>query len=312
VQKNKMKIPVARDFTLQFKSEVWRDVVENTCRRHKIDFDILRRAEHGESVVFLIDEKFVVKIYVPTKNGLAREKTSLENAGTNLKIPEIVAFGEIGDYQYLITTQLGGELMTRDSWLKLKAGEQIQILSELAEGLKQLHRSDASNIDFDWNEFVARQARNCYERQKACGVNDKILQDLPAFLEENLKLLPPDLPQAFLHGDVHFGNLRMLKSGGHWRISGLFDFADSLKGFREYDFLAVGILMIQGQGDLQREFFRFFDYPEAEIDETMRRRLMLLTCFYEWSDLRRYAVRLRPEAVDYSLDELERAIWNFC
>ncbi len=69
--------------------------------------------------------------------------------------------------------------------------------------------------------------------------------------------------------------------------------------------------MIQGQGDLQREFFRAFGYADSEIDETLRRRLMLLTCFYEWSDLRRYAVRLRPEAVNYSLEKLEKAIWNF-
>jgi hypothetical protein len=62
---------------------------------------------------------------------------------------------------------------------------------------------------------------------------------------------------------------------------------------------------------LQREFFRCFDYADAEIDETLRKRLMILTMFYEYSDLRRYAIRLRPEAVDYSLDELERAIWNF-
>jgi Ser/Thr protein kinase RdoA (MazF antagonist) len=202
--------------------------------------------------------------------------------------------------------------MTRDLWLKLNKNEQISILSQLADGLQKLHLSDASRIDFDWNKFVAHQAKTCFERQKACGVNEKILAELPAFLEESLPLLPPDLPQVFLHGDVHFGNLRMRKSNNKWEIAGLFDFADSLKGWREYDFLAIGVLIIQGQGDLQREFFRFFGYADSEFNETMRRRLMLLTCFYEWSDLRRYAVRLRPEAVEYSLEKLEREIWNFC
>ena len=91
----------------------------------------------------------------------------------------------------------------------------------------------------------------------------------------------------------------------------MFDFADSLKGSHEYDFLAVGVLIIQGQGALQREFFRFYGCRDAEIDERMQRRLMLLTMFYEWSDLSRYAVRLRPEAVDYPLDRLMREIWNF-
>jgi Ser/Thr protein kinase RdoA (MazF antagonist) len=307
-----MNVPVIEDYIIHFKSEIWHEIAAGLCRRHNISFENLRRAEHGESIVFLIDEAFVIKIYIPTKNALCREKTALETAQTNIEIPEIAAFGEIENYQYLITTQIKGELMTRDLWLKLNKNEQISILSQLADGLQKLHLSDASRIDFDWNKFVAHQAKTCFERQKACGVNEKVLAELPAFLEESLPLLPLELPQVFLHGDVHFGNLRMQKSNGKWEIAGLFDFADSLKGWREYDFLAVGVLIIQGQGDLQREFFRFFGYADSEFNETMRRRLMLLTCFYEWSDLRRYAVRLRPEAVEYSLEKLEREIWNFC
>ena len=110
---------------------------------------------------------------------------------------------------------------------------------------------------------------------------------------------------------MHFGNLRLIEEKGSWRISGLFDFADSLRGFYEYDFVAVGVLMIQGQGELQREFFRAYGYRESEMDENLRRRLMLLTILYECADLRKYALRLKPEAVDFTLDELERSIWNF-
>jgi aminoglycoside phosphotransferase len=302
-----MNLDIKRDF----KNTIWQSVAENICARHGISCNFLKRSEHGESIVFLIDERFVVKIYVPFKNGFERERKSLESANTNLRLPDIVAFGEFESLKYLITTQLHGEQLTRDLWLKLNKKEQISILSQLAAGLRQLHRSDATKIDFDWHKFIERQANTCVERQKACGVNSEILKSLPGFVEENLKLLPMDFQPIFLHGDVHFGNLRFLRQNGRWRISGLFDFADSLKGLREYDFLAVGVLMIQGQGDLQLEFFRFFDYPDAEIDETLRKRLMLLTCFYEWSDLRRYALRLRPEAVNYSLEKLETAIWNF-
>jgi hypothetical protein len=38
---------------------------------------------------------------------------------------------------------------------------------------------------------------------------------------------------------------------------------------------------------------------------------MLLTVLYECSDLRKYAMRLAPEAVDFTLRELEAAIWTF-
>jgi hypothetical protein len=69
--------------------------------------------------------------------------------------------------------------------------------------------------------------------------------------------------------------------------------------------------MIQGQGNLQREFFKAYGYAENDLNEEMRRRLMMLTMLYETADLRRYAMRLKPEAVEFSLDELERGIWSF-
>ena len=307
-----MKLPEHEEYALKFKDETWREAARYICRKHKISFLNLTRAEQGESVVFLVDEDYIVKIYCPTKHQIEREITALENARTSLKIPEIIAFGEIENYKYLVTTQIKGELMTRDKWLKLEKNMQLPILEQLAGGLRELHRSDASKIKFDWNKFIAYQAETCFERQKKCQVNEKVLAEIPQYLEENLKLLDEKREEVFLHGDIHFGNLRCRNEYGRRQISGLFDFADSLKGSPEYDFLAVGVLMIQGQGDLQREFFRFYGYKDFEINENLRKRLMLLTMFYEWSDLRRYAIRLREEALEYSLSELEKAIWNFC
>jgi hypothetical protein len=69
--------------------------------------------------------------------------------------------------------------------------------------------------------------------------------------------------------------------------------------------------MIQGQSKLQREFFKAYGYAESELDESLRKRLMLLTILYECSDLRRYAMRLTPEAIDFSFEKLEKAIWSF-
>jgi hypothetical protein len=69
--------------------------------------------------------------------------------------------------------------------------------------------------------------------------------------------------------------------------------------------------MIQGQGDLQREFFRAYGYKDTDIDITLRHRMMMLTMLYEYSSLRRYAERLGVNPMGYSLEELERAIWSF-
>jgi hygromycin-B 7''-O-kinase len=307
-------IRTTADFDRHQRAEFWNELAPLICRRHHLRPANLRRADSGEHVVFLSEQSgFIVKIYAPFRHGFRREKAGLEFARgrTSLPMPEILAEGEIEGFDYLVFRRLEGVLMTRETWLGLEKRQQIEVVAQLAAGLKQLHSHEFQPVGFDWHKFVETQAATAVKRQKACGVNRKILERLPRYLAESLPLLPKNFTTVFLHGDVHFGNLRLSETKGKWRISGLFDFADSLSGFYEYDFLAVCLLMIQGQGDLQREFFRAYGLRENEIDQSLRRRQMLMTILYECSDLRRYALRLKPEAVDFSLDELERAIWNF-
>ena len=136
---------------------------------------------------FWLDESSVVKIYVPYKNELRREKSALEFAKTCFKLPEIIAFGQIENFNYLVMIQIVGEAMTRDIWLDLEKGEQIQILSELARGLTELHTSETAQIDFDWHSFIETQAKTCVERLKKCGVNPRIFRKFASFSRRKLK-----------------------------------------------------------------------------------------------------------------------------
>ncbi|HEY0427545.1 MAG TPA: phosphotransferase [Pyrinomonadaceae bacterium] len=310
---NLSAIITAEDFQKWFRNDVWTGAARSICQRHKLAFENLKRSEHGENVVFLVDARYVVKIYTPFRSGFERERAALRFAEnkTTLPLPEIIFEGEIENFKYLVLTQKEGVLMQRAMWLNLEKDEQISVVSELAAGLKELHTHNPRAINFDWQKFVTHQAETVFERQKSNGASVEWLEKLPLYLEENIKLLPENGAPAFLHGDVHFGNLRLKQVGGKWRISALFDFADSLKGFHEYEFVAVGVLMIQGQREIQREMLLAYGYRENELDEILRRRLMLLTILYEQSDLRKYALRLRPEAIDYTLEELEKSIWAF-
>src|SRR5260221_14676285 len=127
-----MEIPVLNNFKRAFNASVWYEVAATILARHQIEYSNLKRAEHGENIVFLIEESLVLKIYTPVKNGFHREKAGLEFAArkTSIPIPEIIDEGEIEGYYYLVMTQFDGELMTKEMmtkemWYALEKREQV-------------------------------------------------------------------------------------------------------------------------------------------------------------------------------------------
>ena len=306
-------VPTSAEFVAKFHDPVWTEIGRHLFERSRINVGSVSRDPAGESVILLGDDRYVLKIYRPWKRGYEREAAALERIGGSLPVPvpEIVAGGEFDGYKYLITTALPGRLVTRAEWHTLDRNTQFGLVSQLADLFRTLHDLDIDGPDFDWPAFVDANAAGAVERQRKEGGNPEWIESLPAYIDRNLPLVETAPPHVFLHGDVHFGNLRIIEENGRLKIAGLFDLADSLRGSHEYDFIAPGVLMFQGQGELQREFFRRYGYPDADINEEMRRRMMMLTILYEWSSLRRYAERLAPEAVNFTLEKLERAIWNF-
>lgn len=316
----RLTLPASTDvaeYKRHFNSDVWQKAAEVICARHRLTHTSLRRSPLGENIIFFVDDYLVIKIYAPLRGQYLRESAGLEFAAAlvlSIETPQVVHAGELEGWPYLVMTQLAG-LPMREVWTELKDREQLDIVSRLGVAIRELHAPDApfsqAALDRDWNEFVERQVREAMERQRACDANPEWLESLPAFLYARLETLPAEYEPVLLHGDVDPGNLLLNKISGRWRVTGLFDFGDSLCGFHEYEFVAPGVLMMQGRRELQRALLLAYGYDESELDLRLRQRLMLLTVLYECSDLRKYALRLAPNAVHLSLAELETAIWKF-
>jgi hygromycin-B 7''-O-kinase len=316
----RLKLPVITDsaaYNRHFNSDVWQQAARAICARHRLSYESLRRSPLGENVIFFVDESCVIKIYAPLRGQYEREVAALEFARTvrlSIETPEVVHAGELEGWSYVVMTYLSG-LPMREVWAETKEGERLEIVSRLGNAMRELHAPAAplshAALNRDWSGFVAQQARESVERQRACAANLQWLESLPAFLAARLELLPTGYRPALLHGDVHPGNVLLKELGGRWQVTGLFDFGDSFCGFHEYEFVAPCVLMVQGRRELQREMLLAYGYREAELDLNLRARLMLLTVLYECSDLRKYALRLAPEAIHLTLDELEAAIWTF-
>lgn len=304
------------EFKRRFNDDVWQQAAARICARHGLADAKLRRSPEGEQVIFFVDEKLVVKIYASLRDNYRRELAALEFARgkPDIETPEVLHTGEVEGWPYILMTRVAGRA-SRELWASIEARNRLEIVSSLGVALKKLHAYPAPlsqpALDRDWRGFTKRQACSSVERQRACGANPEWLERLPAYIDARLDLLPERFRAVLLHGDVHAGNLLLDEEDGHWRIAGLIDFGDSLCGFHEYEFVAPGVLMMQGNRELQRAFLLAYGYKEAELDSDLRARLMLLTILYECSDLRKYALRLAPEAVHLTLDELEAAIWTF-
>ena len=305
----------AADYTLHFNDDVWQQAAATICALHRIPYERLRRSSQGENIIFFVDEHSVIKIFAPFRENYSRETAALAFAQGKLSIktPALMHTGEIDGWSYLVMTRLPGQA-SREVWASVGRRDRLEIVSRLGLAIRELHKYAAplqTASDRDWRRFIERQARMSVDRQRACGANPAWLASLPAYIDARLALLPTDYEPVFLHGDIHAGNLLLIEKGGRWQIGGLIDFGDSLCGFNEYEFVAPGLLMVQGDGELQKALLLAYGYTEAQLDLSLRARLMLLTVLYECSDLRKYALRLGPEAIYLTLDELERAIWAF-
>jgi len=305
----------AADYRRQFNCDAWRQAAETICARHGITHASLKRSAQGENIIFLVDETYVVKIFAPFRENYSRETAALEFAEGKLGIstPELIHTGEIEGWSYLVMTQLAGHA-SREAWAQVGRRDRFEIISRLGVALSELHAHAAplqTALDRDWRGFIKRQARSSVERQRSCGASEGWLESLPAYIAARLPLLETNYRPVFLHGDIHAGNVLLAEEAGRWRVTGLIDFGDSLCGAKEYEFVAPGVLMAQGDGELQRAFLLAYGYAETQLDLDLRAHLMLLTILYECSDLRKYALRLAPEATELTLDGLERAIWTF-
>ncbi|MGH1362383.1 MAG: aminoglycoside phosphotransferase family protein [Calditrichia bacterium] len=304
------------DFKKHLHSEVWGSVAQSICNRHGLSSPQLVRSKDGENVIFFVGENLILKIYGGFRDGFAREKAVLLSVQTasDTITPEICFEGDVDGWNYLMMTRLNGKL-AKDVWPEVSFGNRIDIATELGLLLKQFH-SQASSTTLpalyqDWQGFLRRQFKSCIDRQRENGANPEWLESLPEYMSDRIDLLDSKEKPVLLHGDIHLGNLMLIQNNGRWQISGLFDFGDAFHGNVEYDFVAPGVLMIQGNRELQRAFLLAYGYEESQLDAELRAKLMLLTILYECSNLRKYALRLAPEAVDFTLAELEAAIWRF-
>jgi hygromycin-B 7''-O-kinase len=243
----------------------------------------------GTNLVVGLDDRLILKIFPPLlRSQFVSERLALTQLRGRLRvpIPEIVLEGERDGWPYLVITRLSGILGTQ-AWPVLPEDQKERVLAGIGETIAEVQRvpvGDLCCIEPRWDRFIAKQIEGCRARHARLGLPPKFLDGLDDILREATTLIPLDAPAVILTGEYIPENFLLSSEGGNWRLSGLIDFGDVMTGWGEYDLLGPSAFMTEGMPGRVRNLLAGFGYSKADINLTMKRRLMALMLLHRASD----------------------------
>jgi hygromycin-B 7''-O-kinase len=268
----------------------------------------------GTNLVVGLDARLILKIFPPMlRSAYVSERGALSvlRGRLAIPIPEIVAEGERDGWPYLVITRLEGVLGS-DAWPSLPEDQKERVLAQIGETIAEVQRVPPGvllDIEPRWDVFMRRQIAGCRARHARLGLPQKFLDGFDDLLRDAAELIPMDPPGVILTGEYIPENLLLANDGGAWRVAGLIDFGDVLTGFGEYDLLGPSAFMAAGRPRRVKSLFEGFGYSPAEIDFTLKRRLMALMLLHRASDPGRHICIEGWQQQADDLVQLQELIW---
>lgn len=279
--------------------------VREICRRNGLPAERCAKYAGGSTIVFAIGADHVVKLFEPIFPGeAATERAVLERVEGRLAVPtpRVVAAGEMEGWSYVVMSQLAGRSL-REAWDEIATAERAEICRRVGEAVARLHALPAETLPIPgpgWEEFLARQAEGCVERQRKYGLAEGWLEQVPGYLAS--VLLPPRRP-VLLHTEVMRDHVLVQRGAAGWEVTGIFDFEPAMRGDPEYELASVGIFLAGGDPALFGAFLRGYGLPAEALDAELRRRVLAYTLLHRYSRMSWYLDVVPPRAAA-TLDEL--------
>ena len=268
----------------------------------------------GTNLVVGLDDQRVLKIFPPLlRHQFISERISLTQLRGRLgvPIPEIVIEGERDRWPYLVITRLQG-VVGKEAWPTLPEHQKERVLGQIGETIAEVQRvpvGELSGIAPRWAEFIAGQIEGCRARHERLGLPQRYLDGLDHILRDASSLIPMNAPPVILTGEYIPENFLLSHDSGNWRLVGLIDFGDVMTGWREYDLLGPSAFMTAGMPRRVHSLLRGFGYSRADIDSTLKRRLMALLLLHRASDPAKHICIEGWQQKAANLFELQELLW---
>jgi hygromycin-B 7''-O-kinase len=281
--------------------------VERLCQRLGVDAARLARYAAGSCPVYAAGD-LVLKLFPPVtawpRWQMEPEVLAAVQGKLPTPTPQVHAAGEHDGWGYVLMSRLPGVPLDT-VWGQVSAAGRDRLAGQLGETIAALHQLPLPAIrdwwPADWGAFVARQRAQAVSEQRALGLPAAWADQIPGFLDA--VALRSGTP-VLLHTEVMREHLLVTEDpGGAWDLSGLIDFEPAMRGEREYEFVAVGVFVAEGDGRLLARTLTAYGYHHDQLGPDLRRRLLAWGILHRYSNLRWWMQRL-PDPAQPTLDAL--------
>jgi hygromycin-B 7''-O-kinase len=302
----------------------WRPYVATICARHALSAaPAIETGLAGTNPVFLIDQRYVVKLYSPFFNGgdsFVRERAAyaLLQQRADLPTPQLIAQGQLFDddwrWPYIIVSAIAGESYGAAE-AQLADDDRERIAGWLGATCRQLHALPLDGrgpLQPSWDAFAAFMA----QRRASCIADQRRWRTLPDHLIDQIEAYLPPLDElidrtgapCLLHADLNADHLLGQRRADGWQPSGVIDFGDARSGDPHYELLALHLGLFRGDKRLLQRYLMSYG-GQSEPPDRFVRRAMSYTLLHEFNILAAIRSRLDTAPPLRDLDQLARLVW---
>ncbi len=303
--------------------QIWQLILIEICKKTGITPALPFAAGYpGTCAVFAVEREFVIKIFPPFLPGdYSHELSAYRLLGDRLDpfLPKLASFGIIEDeinWPYLVLEYREGPPL-REIIDDTQQQNLNSIGKELGNILKRLHSTPLlpgeSSFDIrreSWQEFIQNRQAHCRaEIEQKTNFSTRLLDSIEQFVYSYPVLSETNEPSKLLNGDLTEDHLLLVWRDGEWQIDALIDWADSLVGDVEYEWVPLWFGLCQRKPEFFSAIMRSYD-PTLIFDERFQRRMTAYTFIHQFgADIIAYwLARTSPGTID-TLPELMAWLW---
>jgi len=296
---------------------LWIDQVKDVCALHGINALDIQPFSDGVNLVASVNDALVVKIFPPFHRHQwesdARALKHLQGC-LSLPIPTYIAAGDLAEsWRFLIMSKVEGVPLER-VWRDMSHENKVQIMAHIGKDMAEVHAidvGDLKHLEPQWNRFLGEQASACKVRHEKKGMPQWFVKGLDTWLKDSHELLNEPFQSVILTGEYTPFNLLVQPIDGHFRLSGMIDFGDTMIGSADYDLLGPSVFLGEGDPLLIRALFSAYGYDlsDAMTIDSLRRKLLTLQILHRYSDFKSQLRIADWENKVGSFDDLARLIW---